>query len=94
MIKILYVEDNDIIHSGDILITEAGDKYVLIVTGDVNQDGDVGIRDLIRVRRTLLGELQLSEIEELSADSNNDNKINIRDIVRIRKIILTKSINV
>ena len=84
------IAEEDAIATGDILTIKSTNKsYTLIVTGDINKDGKVGITDLVRIRRVLLEEITLDEIESLAADANLDNnKIGIADLVRIRKMIL------
>jgi len=85
------LEDDDIIATGDILKTSTGEKYTLIVTGDINKDGDVNIKDLIKMRKYLLERNNLDETEKLAADCNLDgDDINIKDFIRMRIIALTK----
>ena len=84
------VSDGTIIKTGDILKTESGDEYVLIVTGDINKDGLVNIKDVVKLRKYLLLGNNLDNIEIIAADTNLDSKeINIKDLVRMRIIVLT-----
>ncbi len=87
------LEKDSVIATGDILRTESGQEHTLIVVGDINKDGDVNIKDLIRMRKYLLGEKELDDSEKLAADCNLDGKkINIKDFIRMRIIALTKGI--
>lgn len=88
------LEENEIIATGDILTTESGKKYTLIVTGDINKDGDVDIKDIVKLRKYLLYKNGiLDEIEMISADTNLDGKeITIKDLVRMRIIVLSKEV--
>lgn len=83
--------DTDKIATGDILETQGGQTYTLVVAGDINKDGEVGAIDLVKMRKYLLGEIQLNEIEKLAADANVDGKtVGIQDLVRLRILILSK----
>ncbi len=83
------LKPDDIIATGDILITEAGDSYTIIVPGDINKDGLVNLKDFIKMRIYLLLENNLDDIEMLAADCNNDNqKVGVKDYIRMRLIIL------
>ena len=80
---------DEIIATGDILTTEAGDTYTIIVPGDINKDGKVNLKDFIKMRIYLLLENNLDDIEMLAADCNNDNQpIGVKDYIRMRLIIL------
>ena len=88
------LEDDEIIATGDILTTTSGKKYTLIVTGDINKDGNVDIRDIVKLRKYLLfKDDSLEEIELIAADTNLDKKeITIKDLVKMRIIVLNKEI--
>lgn len=62
------------------------EKYTL---GDVNQDGDINIRDVRMALEASLGKVQLTEEQKLVADVNKDGDINIRDV----RLILEYSLN-
>ena len=66
------INEKDNIATGDILTTSAGDKYTLIVTGDLNKDGKLNLKDLVKMRKYLLDGNNLDENEMLSADCNFD----------------------
>lgn len=83
------ISQDDIIATGDVLETEAGDEYIIIVPGDINKDGQVNLKDFIKMRIYLLLENNLDDIEKLAADCNNDNQpIGVKDYIRMRLIIL------
>lgn len=88
------LSDSDYIATGDILRTKSGEEYTLIVAGDINKDGKVDIKDIIKLRKYLVSpnktENKLDEEQLLAADTNLDQKtIGIRDLVRMRIIALT-----
>lgn len=87
----IQLKATDTIASGDILTTQTGQKYTLIVAGDLTKDGLVDIQDFVRMRRYLLGLRELDEVETLAADANVDSKdLSINDYIRIRILILNQ----
>lgn len=87
------LSDTDKIATGDILQTTTGINYTLIVNGDINKDGDVNIKDVIKLRQYLLKRNNLDEQELLAADCNLDGKsISIKDLIRMRLIALERGI--
>ena len=85
------LDSNSVIKTGDILETNSGKKYTLIVKGDINKDGLTDIKDIVKLRKYLLQISTLTDIEKMAADTNLDNQtISIKDLVRMRIIILTK----
>lgn len=85
------LEEDAIIATGDILRTENGQEYTLIVAGDVNKDGIVNIRDIVQMRKYLLTRDNFDDISKLAADSNLDGKtISIKDLIRMRIIVMTQ----
>lgn len=86
------IQNSENIATGDILETESGNKYTLIVRGDLNKDGKVDIKDLVKMRKFLLLGNNLDESEEMAADTNIDGKeISIKDLVKMRIILLTQT---
>ncbi len=89
------IEDTENIATGDILETEDGTQYTLIVKGDINKDGKVDVKDLVKMRRYMLLGNNLDENEKIAADTNLDGKeISVRDLVKMRIILLTSNTNV
>lgn len=85
------IQNSENIATGDILETESGNKYTLIVRGDLNKDGKVDIKDLVKMRKFLLLGNNLDESEKMAADTNIDGKeISIKDLVKMRIILLTQ----
>ena len=83
--------DNEKIRTGDILKTKAGKRYTLIVTGDMTKDGEVTIKDIVKLRKYLLLKNNLDDVELVAADTNLDGKeITIKDLVKMRIMVLEK----
>jgi len=60
-------------------------EYIL---GDINQDQNIDILDVISMVNIILGSLQPNIVEFLSSDINEDEVINIQDIIILIAIIL------
>lgn len=84
------ISNTDSIATGDILTTSAGDKYILIVAGDLNKDGKLNLKDLVKMRKYFLDGNNLDENEILAADCNFDRKINLKDLVKMRLMLLNQ----
>ena len=57
-------------------------------SGDVNGDGKISVMDLLKVRKAILGNSQLTDEEKTRADVNGNGKIDIIDLLRVQKSIL------
>lgn len=87
------LNENDKIITGDVLRTEAGEEYTLVINGDINKDGDVNIKDIIKLRKYLLERNNLDEVSLRAADCNLDGKsISIKDLIRMRLIVLERDV--
>lgn len=58
------------------------------ITGDVNRDGVVDIKDLIRIRRYFSGQLNEDEYSPLNANCNGDELLDANDMTSLRSILL------
>ena len=67
---------------------ECDSGYSQIPPGDVNQDSEINILDIVFIVNVILGETALTDYIEWSADMNNDQLINILDIIQLINIIL------
>ncbi len=82
--------------SGDI-INESGESVELEIasgqitveelTGDVNDDGVVDVRDVIALRRYLSSGYEVT-VDEAGADINGDGEISVADIVELRRYLV------
>jgi hypothetical protein len=60
-----------------------------ILVGDVNEDGDVNILDVVGIVAYMMGQIIFSDIALIAADFNGDGSINVLDIVMMIDYILT-----
>ncbi len=67
------------------------DSKTIIVKGDINGDGEVGVADVIKLRLHILETNPLNTYETLAADTNEDDDIGVADLVQIRSHILGSS---
>lgn len=67
-------------------------SYDIVVYGDVNGDGNVSIKDLLVIRKHILGASALDGIFLEAGNVNRDeNQISIKDVLVLRKYILGAS---
>lgn len=55
--------------------------------GDVNGDGVVDTRDVLRLRLAVAKRITLAPAENLAADVNGDNAVDARDVLRLRLFV-------
>ena len=85
--------DNDTIGTGD-KITYNGETYTVVIYGDLTGDGKINSADLLKMRKYLLGDSNLSGAYKESAYLTDDSKINSADLLKMRKYLLgTSKIN-
>lgn len=56
------------------------------IIGDANGDGEIGVKDIILLRRFITGGSNI-EIHEETADINKDGYVNVKDVILIRRYI-------
>lgn len=87
------LEDTDIIKTGQkVIIGEESNSstYTTVVLGDVNGDGAINIRDILRINRHRLKRIQLEDEFLKAGDVNKDEVLNIKDILKINRYRLNK----
>ena len=62
-------------------------KFEEFKTGDINNDNEIDITDLVILRRGLAGLVELTSNENLAADINHDNNVDITDLVILRRYL-------
>lgn len=82
------LSERDTISTGDILEETDGNKFTLIVRGDLNCDGRLSIVDLSIERKYLLEIIEIDDVKKMSSDMNIDEEISLVDISIMRKTIL------
>lgn len=75
----------------DIILTVDGavaDTLKIAINGDVNGDGDIDIRDLARLKKSLAGIER--EIIDVAADLNRNDKSDAGDLAELRRLLLSE----
>lgn len=80
------VKDSERIATGQV-ITALGNKYTVVLYGDINGDGKVNIIDCTTVKRALQGIINIDKAYEKAAYVSMRNKISINDYTRIKRYI-------
>ena len=62
--------------------------WILVVTGDINGDGDISVTDMLLVKSHLLGKTTLEGVQAQSGDTNGDKTVSITDFLQIKAHIL------
>jgi hypothetical protein len=87
--------DYDLVSTGTVVQLLRGAQvvraWVVIVTGDLNGDGEVSISDMLLVKSHILNKTMLEGICAQAADTNGDLGISITDFIQIKAHILGKS---
>ena len=65
-------------------------EYTIVVTGDLNGDGEADLKDILKINKHRLGKISLKNEYLLAGDVNKDEIINIKDILRVNKYRLGK----
>lgn len=82
------IASEQIIKTGDLLVTEFENSYYLIVTGDGNKDGYADITDLLFLKRYLLKMITFDEYSEKAMDLNTDEIVDITDLLLMRRLLI------
>lgn len=82
------ITNQQIIKTGDLLVTEFENSYYLIVTGDGNKDGYADITDLLLLKRYLLKMITFDEYSEKAMDLNTDEVVDITDLLLMRRLLI------
>lgn len=82
------LEENSILATGMTIKVGKTLQYKLIVTGDIDGDGRVGIEDLAKVKLHLIDYEKLTGTILKAADVDNDGEITINDAAQIKLVII------
>lgn len=63
----------------------------VVVTGDINGDGNITLSDMLMIKSHVLGKTTLSGAAALAADTNDDKALSITDFLQIKAHILGKN---
>ena len=63
-------------------------EWTVVVTSDVNGDGEVTVSDMLAVKAHVLNKIKLTGAAALAADTNGDGYISITDFIQIKAHVL------
>lgn len=88
------LSNNDLVKTGD-YVTVNDEDYLVILYGDINQDGSIcDINDILMIQNNFLGKQDLNPIEKFAGNlENNDNLLDIEDIMKMINTYLSVSKN-
>ncbi len=58
------------------------------IKGDINNDGDVKVADIVVMQKFLTGKHTFNDAEQFSADLNEDEKINVFDMIVLKRMVM------
>ena len=83
------ITGEEIIGTG--MTLEVGDKvYTLIVTGDLDGNGQITVTDLSQLKLHLVEKQLLSDIAIKAADMNDDQDITVTDLAKMKLVLIGK----
>lgn len=68
--------------------TTAAAQTASLASGDVDGDGKISSKDVLKVQRYILGLEKLSEKQKKAADLNGDGKVDSKDLLLLKKKVL------
>ncbi len=63
-----------------------------ILSGDLNEDGAVTVKDMIFLKKFLCGKMEFTDSQKILADTNKDSEINILDYITLKTILIDAGI--
>lgn len=82
------VDESNALKTGQKLNVSDEKIYTIIVTGDVNGDGKINGKDILGVKKDIVGIEKLNGEYASAADVNNTNSITSRDLLKIKQHII------
>jgi len=74
---------------GNITINEQA--YVVVMLGDVNEDGNISPADYVKIKNNIMGTTSLDERNKIAADANGDGNVTPADYVKVKNHIMSVS---
>lgn len=79
--------NNTVVATGFILKTDTL-SYVLCVDGDIDGDGKVNVKDLLYIKKNLLGSQSLNTTQNYAACVSGSSKPTVRDLLEVKQYLL------
>ncbi len=82
------LEENSIITTGTKVKIGKTLQFTLVVIGDIDNDGDIGINDIAQLKLHIIEEQVLENVALKAADLDNDGDITIGDLAQMKLILI------
>lgn len=63
-------------------------EFILVVTGDINQDGRISVTDLAKLKMHIIEKEVLVDSKYLAADISGEGQVTITDLAKLKKLII------
>ena len=74
--------------TGDIIEIDSSKRYKVVIYGDVSKDGIISLKDLLLIKKHLLGATKLEGASMEAAKVSKNGTVSIRDLLLIKKHLL------
>ena len=81
-------DENTVLKTGMTVNVGETLMYTLVVTGDIDGDGEISINDLAKLKLHLIGLKSLNGAELKAADVDGDGHISINDVAQLKLVII------
>lgn len=82
------LQGTDKIATGTILQLSNNDQFTLVVTGDVDQNGEITVTDLARLKLHYIDKELLTGASLKAADINYDGEITVTDLAQLKLVLI------
>ena len=87
------LKETEIVKTGDklqVIVNNIITEYPIIITGDVDGDGYINIKDILTINKHRLNKVKLTDVYFIAGDIDKNGEADIRDILQINKYRLKK----
>lgn len=90
------LSDEDYVGTGTVISLMDGetvlDSVTVVMTGDINGDGVINVRDAAMTHRALLGKESASHLQTIAMDCNGDGSVDNKDAAMILQVLVGKAV--
>ena len=76
------------IATGDIIEIDGNNRYEVVIYGDVSGEGSIDIKDLLILKKYLLGDMKLTGAKFEAAKISKESNVTIKDLLLLKKQLL------
>ena len=82
------IEDKELIGTGSKIVFSTGETFTFVIKGDLDSDGNIGINDLLRMKRQIVGMISLKDEYKEACDLNANKDIDLTDLLLMKKAVV------